>query len=560
MLVDAAGQRPLEVYACCEHAAAFTLTQREADLIALAHPGVRPPQALEKLHPWLPAQKYLGDAGRGYRQLLAITRRYGRHFFSASSYCDESWTKICNALRMANPQDSRFYAAWHLPLQEAFVLAEERPDRRVLAIDFNSLYPACMQQDFPEPRRLRQIELQREFVPGEPLPVGLYRCRLSGEVSTFIRRYNPFRGFFSGRYLGVSLADGISIDLNEFEIAFYQRHFRHVYLVDAVVSDRVVAHPLAMEARRAFARRQSYKAQINKPLADREKFRMTLLASCAGRPLRETPMFPSYAEAMEHLKCRYGIVRHTGEPAIALTTWLGGGRKVSLIQRSDVVAVTGPALEDGSACHSLSQRIVARARTRVLEEMEHIASLSPGIEICYCNIDSIHFSVPQTSFDSLLERVRARSSNEMGGYKIEAIVRHGLWLEPGRYWLYGDAVEKFSNSGVGDGVAPFNERKVYVASRLIDGLHVPVKATLDLAGSMSDARGAEHDAASGIVRQPSVEMTEEMDYAAILARLSEHRDHAVPRKLAAFQALRDRLKNERKEFLATLPRCEEFEP
>ena len=83
---------------------------------------------------------------------------------------------------------------------------------------------------------------------------------------------------------------------------------------------------------------------------------------------------------------------------------------------------------------------------------------------------------------------------------------------------------------------------------------------MDLAGSMSDARGAEHDAASGIVRQPSVEMTEEMDYAAILARLSEHRDHAVPRKLAAFQALRDRLKNERKEFLATLPRCEEFEP
>lgn len=540
-LVDSAGSRPLRTYSCGKHKTAFTLTQREADLVALANPGVRPPQALEAIHPWLPAQKYLSDAHRGYLRLLAVNRRYGQHFFSASSYCDKAWGTVCNALRMATSSEARFYSAWHLPLQDAFVLAEERPDHTVIAIDFNSLYPACMQQDFPAPRQLRQISLQRDFIPGEALSVGLYRCHLSGEVSKFMQKYNPFRSFFSGRYLGVSLTAGLTVDLNEFEVDFFQRHFQRIYLVDAVVSDRGVAHPLAVEARRAFARRQSYQKHKNKPLADREKFRMTLLASCASRPLRETRTLPNYPAVLEYLLRRYGIKPHAGEPSTAFVEWLSSGRHVSLTQKDGQYVVEGPALGDGSACPSLGQRVVARARTRVLEQMEYFLAEFPSVDVCYTNIDSIHFSVPQEVFKEFFQQLQESACNEMGGYKIEAISKHGLWLEHGRYWLYGDKVEKFSNRGVGDGVAPFNEHKVCVVNREIEGLHIPIKATLDLAGSMSDAYGVKYDEASGLIRQPSVGMVHEMDFGEVLKQLNNHREQAIPIRLRAFRALRDHM-------------------
>lgn len=555
-LTDAAGRRPIQAYVGSQNRTAFTLTQREADLIALSNPGTLPPQALEVLHPWLPAQKYLADSDSSYLRIQLLVRRYGKHFFAAARYCDERWNTVCNVLRMASPLDARFHSAWHLPLQDVFVLEENRPDRGVIAIDFNALYGACMQQEFPAPNGLRQIEFHREARPGEALAVGLYRCSLGGEVSDFIRRFNPFRSFFSGRYLGTSLDEEILVDLNEFEVSFYQQHFSRVHLIDAVVSDRVVAHPLAKEVCRAFAQRQNYKAQGNKPLADREKHKMTLMSSCSGRPQREICEFSDLTGALDHLRSCYGVQPHVGEPSAAVASWLGNARKVALFDRLGRIATVGPALNDGSACHSLVQRIVAWGRTRLLREMERIVGLCSTIEICYCNIDSIHFSVPLDAFEEVYAQVREQAGTEMGRYKIEAVARHGLWLEPGRYWLYGQAVEKFKNRGIGDGVQPFRERKVYVASRMIEGLHIPVRAALDLSGSMSDAKSMELDARSGLVVQRFVEIADTMGYADTLARLDANRKHSVPRKLEAFQQLRDRMKESSLgDYPAALPRC-----
>lgn len=560
-LTDADGRRPIQAYADGEHRPAITLTQREADIIALSNPGKLPPQALEVLHPWLPAQKYLADSDSSYRRLQGLTRRYGKHLFAAVNYCDERWNTVCNALGMADPLEARFHGAWHLPLQDAFVLTEDRSDRTVVAIDFNALYGACMQQEFPAPNSLQRIELHRDATPGESLAVGLYRCCLSGEVSAFMRRHNPFRSFFSGRYLGTSLDEEILVDLNEFEVSFYQRHFSRVYLVEAVVSDRLVAHPLAKEACRAFAQRQNYKAQGNKPLADREKYKMTLMASCTGRPRRETREFSDLTGALEHLRARYGIQPHAGEPNAAVATWLSNAKKVALFHRLDGIAIAGPTLDDGSACHSLGQRIVARGRTRLLQEMERIAGLSPAIEICYCNIDSIHFSIPLEVFDEVYAQVQQQASEEMGQYKIEAVTRHGLWLEPGRYWLYSQTVEKFKNRGIGDGVKPFRERKVYVTSRVMAGLHIPVRAVLELSGSMSDAKDTELNVESGLVMQRFVEISKTTGYGDILAKLDTNREQSVPRKLEVFQQLRDRIENVGlKDHPATLPRCRANEP
>lgn len=518
-----------------------TLTQREADLIALANPGAKPPSVLETMHPWLPPRKYTGNAQHNYVQLLALIRRYGKHLFAADDFCNQGWNTICNAIGMISSLDARFYSAWHLPLQDAYILEETRPDYSVIAIDFNAMYAACMQYLFPHPGRLKTVRYDRLLKGNEVLPPGLFRCQLGGTISPFIRRYSPFRHFFSGRYLGAALDGGIEIDLNEFEIAFYRRHFSQIHLVDGVVSDRTVNHPLAREAQRAHARRLNDKAQSNKPLADREKFRMTLMASCANRPRKQKCLFPNLEGALAYLRANYGVSPHAGEPIPAFCLWLSGKKGISLRRHVDGVELVAPDLQSASACFSLSQRIIARSRTLMLEKMEALASKWPGLELCYCNIDSIHFSVPDTLLATVRAYLQGQASREMGGFKIESITKHGLWLEPGRYWLYTSTVEKFSNLGISDGTHPFNERKIYVATREIDGLSIPIRTAIDMAGSSSDAKTAVSDAVVPLTRLRPVEITQETDYMAILAILKKNRRDTVPIKLDAFRQLAQRL-------------------
>ena len=286
-ITDKNGTRPIEAYQFVQGQRSVTLTRREADLIALSNPGTPPPAVLEDLHPWLPEQRYLNDSVSNFQALKLTIHRFGRHFVYASEYCDEKWNTICNALRRKSMFDARFYTAWHLPIQDVHILEERRPERSVVAIDFNGMYLACMQQLFPKPSGLRLVRLERCLSKSEVLASGLYRCIINGPLTDFIILYNPFRSFHSGRHLRARLDEPVEVDLNEFEVEFYKRHFQSIYLVEAVISDKVVSHPLAKEVRRSFAKRRNYRNQGNKALADREKYLATLMASCAHRPARQ---------------------------------------------------------------------------------------------------------------------------------------------------------------------------------------------------------------------------------------------------------------------------------
>ncbi|CAM4083910.1 hypothetical protein KESI111651_01805 [Kerstersia similis] len=541
-IVDASGHHDIEKYPeKYAGIATLTLTQREADLIALANPGTRPPKALEALHPWLPPRKYIGDASSNHAQLLALLQRYGKHLFMPDEFCNQGWNTICNALGMISDLDTRFYSAWHLPLQDVYVLEETRPDRSVIAIDFNAMYAACMQYSFPDPSRMSVQTYDRPLGKNEKLPPGLFRCRLDGKHSPFIQKHSPFRHFFAGRYLGASLEHGIEIELNEFEIEFYRRHFPRLHLVDGIIADRSIRHPLAREVRRAHARRLNFRKQSNKPLEDCEKFKMTLMASCANRPDKEKRHFPNLNQALAYLRNNFGIFPHAGEPMSAFCLWLSGKKGITLREQANGMELIAPALRSASACFSLSQRIVARSRTLLLEYMEKLCQLLPELEICYCNIDSIHFSIPDTRLPMIMEQLETAVSLEMGGVKVEAISKHGLWLEPGRYWLYSDNVDKFSNLGISDGVHPFKEKKIYVTGRQIDSLHIPVRITIDLPGSSSDAKTAIRDEASALTRLRFVEITQDTSYNTILSMLERNRRETIPAKLRAFHQLKQRL-------------------
>lgn len=199
------GRWPIEAYSDLAGSFSVTLTRKEADLIALSNPGVRPPLALEELHPWLPVKNYQEDSAENLRTLKTMISQFGSHLVTPAAFCDEKWNKVCNSIHMTTDLDIRFYSAWHLPLQDTYVLAEQRPDRRVIALDFNAMYPFCMQQLFPKPSKMRHVIYDRQLSDQESLPHGLFRCRLEFPSSDFIQKYNPFRTFFAGRHLGFKL-------------------------------------------------------------------------------------------------------------------------------------------------------------------------------------------------------------------------------------------------------------------------------------------------------------------------------------------------------------------
>lgn len=543
LIVSDAGAVPLDEYEEPPGGRAVVMTRREADLVALANPGRRPPVALEEAHSWLPDQFYLDNARASHAAAVMLLRRFGAHLVEPGTYCDERWNTICNALRRVNGHDVRFHYAWHLPIQEAFVLEEDRPERTVVAIDFNGMYGACMQERFPKPSALRHVELNRPHQPGERLTHGLYRCVLEQPSTDFIRRHNPLRTLFAGRRLRTSLDGPVEIDLNEFEVAWFARHFERIRLVDAVTSAETMPHPLAREARRCFARRADYRAQGNEPLANREKFLATLLSSCASRPRRQRTDFPSRGAAMDHLRRIHGIDPPSDEPDVSVDAWLLRHGGSATRTEGGSIRVTMPTLNDGSACFLLGQRIVARGRITLLETMERVLALSPTVRLCYANIDSIHLSVADVDADRVLETLRSWSGDGMGSFKIEAVTRGGLWLEPGRYWLHSDEVDKFRNRGVGDRRRPFRDHAVHVTSRRVGDLHVPIRMTIRMERTMSDARSLV-PAANGTIEQRMVEVGDNSSYASVLDALGANRSAHIPERMAAFRRLALRMEDD----------------
>lgn len=537
-ITDANGTRPIGSYRDIAHSDVLTLTRQEADLVALANPGIRAPRALEDVYPWLPHRPFLNDSTASYRVLSAVVRRYGAHFVTASDYCDTKWATVCNTVRRKNALDARFHNAWHAPVQDVYLLEERRPGRSVVAIDFNAMYSACMQHPFPKPSALRHLRIDRTLEADETLRLGLYRCRLADPRTDFIRQHNPFRSFLAGRRFRAPLAEPVIVDLNEFEIAYYRRHFAHIHIVDGIVSDQSIAHPLAREALRSFARRRNFRAQGNTPLADREKLLATFLASCTSRPHRKRRSFPNRDEALAHLRAVCGIDPPADEPDSAFDMWIRSRKGIAMTDGGlDHRVIMDDPLSD-TACFSLGQRIVARGRILLLEMMEHVLSAAPAIQLCYVNIDSIHFSVPNEHLDEVVDALAAQASDEMGSFKVEAVTRHGLWLEPGRYWLYSDRIAKFRNRGIARQANPFRDHSIHVTHRRIGELDIPIRMTLHMERSLSDLRALVRD--SAILRQCLIEFGSGTTFASVLQQLEQNRKESTPFRLAAFRDLAHR--------------------
>lgn len=188
----------------------------------------------------------------------------------------------------------------------------------------------------------------------------------------------------------------------------------------------------------------------------------------------------------------------------------------------------------------LNQRVVAHGRILVLKLMEYVLSLNSDIQICYSNIDSVHFSLPSIHLDRVLKQLEAKATGQMGSFKVEAVSTCGLWLEPGRYWLYGEKVEKFRNRSVSSSKDPFRTSSYHLISRELEGLHVPMIMLLRMERSMSNAR-ALRTRPDGLEVQELISIAKKTTFTGYLAEIDRKGRRATEQKIEAFASLRDRL-------------------
>lgn len=247
--------------------------------------------------------------------------------------------------------------------------------------------------------------------------------------------------------------------------------------------------------------------------------------------------FETRASAEDFLHNDFGIVSDADDPAGLSAAWLQGRKAFTVAETEEGVRCETPDATSRRACFMFNQRIVAHGRTSLLEMMEKLLSIAPDVELCYANVDCTHISFPADCQISVMDELRSGISDKMGNYKIETVASGGLWLEPGRYWLYSDDLMRFRNRSVRHNGQAFKDHSIHVVSRLIGDLHIPIRFRIGMDRSMTDMRSIEFDPCTGLERQHLAEVERGASPTDVLSVLEQNRKKHIPRRLQAFRKL-----------------------
>jgi hypothetical protein len=113
-----------------------------------------------------------------------------------------------------------------------------------------------------------------------------------------------------------------------------------------------------------------------------------------------------------------------------------------------------------------------------------------------------------------------------------------IFLVAPSYLYSNNTINKFKNKGVSDGINPFKEYKIYIVNHNIDDLHIPVKTSISIANTLSDAKGLTQDLATNLYRQSHPKISKNIDFKQVLSQLKQNRTEVIQKKLAALHQLK----------------------
>ena len=369
------------------------------------------------------------------------------------------------ALRFKNRMDKYFFFADPAPYQEVFKKKECRANRKIVAFDFNSMFLDCMKGNFASPKDVYYRSWNRTWL-GETLKPGLYHAVLKEPCNNFFNNFHPIRYTEAGDSFRFSVSRKYDVEALFYhsELAEYRQYFKSIFIIDSVVSDKPIEHPLLRSALKVYKKRMSYRQAGNYFYERMAKYEIQLMHSSTSIRQKITLSFGSAEEALSELRSRYWLMfsKDLDHNEYRVSQFVKNTGAM-FFRKGKNKLVRADNLESRINIFSLSRNVVANSRIKMVKTIRKISEF-PSAEICYTNVDSIHVSVLESEYEDFMRSMFDLIGDEPGKLKVEAIADEGYWFDVGRYWLIKDGlVVAFKNSTLNNksSSTPFEKKRMF---------------------------------------------------------------------------------------------------
>ncbi len=430
-------------------------------------------KVFELLYPFFNHIKYISNIEKTYFELDTLLNKVNELDIKGKSLPHNLSTKylykIERRLRHKNRYDYFFSFAYKGGYQEVFKLKEEREDRVVISFDFNSMYIDGMMGRFMEPKSIKYRKFTSHPKTLNTLENGLYRVILKNPKNTFFASYHPFKYMKIFQSFSFQLESDQEIELLLFknELMYYKKFFDEVEVLEGFCNAKTISHPLKNDAIKTYKERLHYKNEDNQILCDLAKYKLITMHSSTNPKNFKNLYFHSKEKMLNYL---------SNEFMLALPSDISIDEKLYLISKSNYFTfikvkngykVKCIDYKNNKSIYSISSQIIANGRLKMIQTIKKFLQFD-SVEICYCNIDSLHISIQKDKIDDFLSKHSNMISNKIGDLKIETIASKGYWFDIGRYWLVEDkSVKLFRN-------ALFNylgNKEKFLKSRIFKRIH-----------------------------------------------------------------------------------------
>lgn len=390
----------------------------------------------ENIFPIFKHIRYSSDLQNNYNELCKLLNQIEllnirgnslSHFLSTKYLY-----KIERKLRFKNTLDKYFAFAYKAGYQEVFKFKEENDDRCVISMDFNSMYLSNMEGKFIEPKSIKYIKFDYVKQDVEELNNGLYHVILHNPKNSFFNSFHPFKYTKKLKSFSFNLEQNQSIEILLFknELLYYKQFFEKYEIIEGLYSKNNIKHPLCNLGMYLYSERLKYKNENNRLMQDYIKFQIINLHSSTNKKFFKQKWFKNQNELLSYLEKEYMIRTETliDFPHHEYFKFQKCKNKINakIINFNRYESV-----------YSLSSQVVANSRLKMIQTIEQFLKFK-SVEICYCNIDSIHISIDRSQVKSFLKYFENLFSDKIGKLKIETIANKGYWFDVGRYWLIND--------------------------------------------------------------------------------------------------------------------------
>ena len=328
---------------------------------------------------------------------------------------------------------SEFFQAYKGGYQAVFKLKEERRDRVILAVDFNSMYADSMKGDFCHPASVEYCKFSGLRPELQDLNVGIYRVRLVGALSGQFLEHHPFQFKRLGRSWLFRMQPGDTIEtvLHKNELVYFSTFFSEVEVLEGFCSSRTIAHPLLKKAVHLYGQRLYHRRRGDQLKENMCKASMQHMHSASNQKKIATKAFCEFSQLREFLQEEFMMnLMDVGNSELA--RFLIRHKYFDLSKVNGEYRPSYLNLSSNQTIFSLSAQVVANARLKLLQTVERFLR-HPTVELCYANTDSIHISIAKNQFEAFLDIHNDLFSEDLGELKIEAIGDKGYWFDVGRY-------------------------------------------------------------------------------------------------------------------------------